>query len=69
MPGASYCIIPIDDSSYEVRVDDPNAGRRTIIGFQSIAEAEKWIEIQKRHEPRVALGPQLRGPYTNPQFD
>jgi hypothetical protein len=43
-------------------MDEPNAGRRTVAGFQSMAEAEHWIEIQKRHEPRVGLGPQLRGP-------
>jgi len=61
MPGASYRIIPIDEFSYEVRVDEPSASRRTITGFQSMAEAENWIEIQKRHEPRVGLGPQLRG--------
>jgi hypothetical protein len=62
MPGASYRIIPIDEFSYEVCVDEPNAGRHIITGFQSIAEAENWIEIQKRHEPRVGLGPQLRSP-------
>ena len=61
MPGASYRIIPIDEFSYEVRVDEPNARWRTITGFQSMAEAENWIEIQKRHEPRVGLGPQPRG--------
>ena len=57
MPRASYRIIPIDEFSYEVRVDEPNAGERTITGFQSMAEAENWIEIQKRHEPCVGLGP------------
>jgi hypothetical protein len=57
MPRASYRIIPIDEFSYEVRVDEPNASRRTITGFQSMAEAENWIEIQKRYEPRVGLGP------------
>ena len=57
MPRASYRIIPIDEFSYEVRVDEPNASRRTITGFQSMAEAENWIEVQKRHEPRVGLGP------------
>jgi hypothetical protein len=62
MPRASYRIIPIDEFSYEVRVDEPNAGGHIITGFQSIAEAENWIEIQKRHEPRVGLGPQLRSP-------
>ena len=51
----------------EVRVHQPNIGRRTITGFPSIAEAEHWIEIQKRHQPPVGLGPQLSGPYTNPQ--
>src|SRR5262245_15687956 len=45
----------------KVRVDEPSASRRTITGFQSMAEAENWIEIQKRHEPRVGLGPQPRG--------
>ena len=58
MIGASYRIIPIDDSSYEVRVDEPNAVPHTVTGFQSLAEAEHWIEIQKRHEPRVDVGPQ-----------
>jgi len=62
MPGASYRIIPIDGSIYEVRVDEPDAGWRTVTGFQSIAEAEHWIESQKRHEPRVGPGPQLKGP-------
>jgi hypothetical protein len=62
MPRVSYRIISINESIYEVRVDEPNAGRRTVTGFQSIAEAENWIEIQKRHEPRVGLGPQLRSP-------
>jgi hypothetical protein len=57
MPGANYRIIPINESSYEVWVDQLNTGRRTITGFSSIAEAENWIEIQKRHEPRVGLGP------------
>jgi hypothetical protein len=52
MPRASYRIIPINEFSYEVRVDKPNAGGRTITGFHSLAEAENWIEIQKRHEPR-----------------
>jgi hypothetical protein len=61
MPRASYRIISIDEFSYEVRVDESNASRRTITGFQSMAEAENWIETQKRHEPRVGLGPQLRG--------
>jgi hypothetical protein len=62
MPRVSYRIIPINESIDEVRVDEPNAGRHTVTGFQSIAEAENWIEIQKRHEPRVGLGPQLRSP-------
>jgi len=57
MPRASYQIIPINKFSYEVRVAEPNTGGRTITGFQSMAEAENWIEIQKRHEPRVGLGP------------
>jgi hypothetical protein len=57
MPRTSYQIIPISEFSYEVRVAEPNAGGRTITGFQSMAEAENWIEIQKRHEPRVGLGP------------
>jgi len=69
VPRASYCIISIDEYSYEVRVDEPNASRRTITGFQSMAESENWIEIQKRHEPRVSLGPQSEGPDTNPQFE
>jgi hypothetical protein len=62
MPGANYRIIPIDEFSYEVRVFDPSAGEHIITGFQSIAEAENWIEIQKRHEPRVGVGPQLTSP-------
>ena len=57
MPRPSYRIIAIEEFSYEVCVDEPNAGRHTITGFQSIAEAENWIEIQKWHEPRVGLGP------------
>jgi len=61
MPRASYRIIPINEFIFEVRVVEPNAGERTITGFQSMAEAENWIEIQKRHEPRVGLGPQPRG--------
>ena len=64
MPRTSYRIIPVDQFNYEVCVDEPNVGRHTITGFQSIAEAENWIEIQKRHEPCVGLGPQLRSPYT-----
>ena len=62
MPRTSHRIIPIDEFSYEVRVDDLSAGEHIITGFQSIAEAENWIEIQKRHEPHVGLGPQLKSP-------
>lgn len=69
MPRASYRIICIDESFYEVRVDEPNTGRRTVTGFQSMAEAEHWIEIQKRHECRVGPAPRLKGPYTNPQIN
>jgi hypothetical protein len=57
MPRANYRIMLIDEFSYEVRVDDSSAGEHITTGFQSIAEAENWIEIQKRHEPRVGLGP------------
>ena len=49
MSRPSYRIIAIEEFSYEVCVDEPNAGRHTITGFQSMAEAENWIEIQKRH--------------------
>jgi hypothetical protein len=55
MPRASYRIIPVDQFNYEVCVDEPNVGRHTITGFQSIAEAENWIEIQKRHDRALAL--------------
>ena len=61
MPRASYRIIPIDESFYEVRVDEPNAGQRTVTGFQSIAEAEHWIETQKRHEAGIGQVPPRRG--------
>jgi hypothetical protein len=64
MLSASYRIIPINESTYEVRVDEPNADRRTVSGFQSMAEAEHWIEIQKRHEPRVGPAPRVKAPYT-----
>jgi hypothetical protein len=50
-------------------VDEPNVGARTATGFQSMAEAEHWIEIQKRHEFRVGPAPRLKGPYTNPHIN
>src|SRR5262249_60357980 len=56
MPRASYRIIPIDEFSYEVRVDEPNAGGRTITGFQSMAEAENGLRSRSGTNRALALG-------------
>ncbi len=40
--------------SYAIRIEGPDGRVELVKGFGSIAHAEWWIEVQRRHAPRPA---------------
>jgi len=46
----SYRILDQKNLTYGVEVREPDTAPQIVTGFQSIAEAEHWIEIRRRSE-------------------
>lgn len=44
-----YSVEPHGDGSFDIKIISGNGARQTMLGFASAAEAEVWIEHNKRH--------------------
>jgi hypothetical protein len=50
----TYTIVPTGDgSSFHIGVAGNDGARQTMLGFDSLAEAEAWIQQDKRLSDRV----------------